>query len=93
MREIGLPLSQVPVGDAYAQATTVNCPGAKRITVFVFNNSVYYQLALDRDGNQWYQLESDLPPGFHSLARVCSGIRFRNFIAGQVATISVKALQ
>ncbi len=94
MRELPgvIPLNRVSCGDGYTSAATVNCPGAKRLTIFVYNNAILYQLAYDRDGNQWLPAEAELPPGFHSLARVCSGIRFRNLISGYPGVVSVKVV-
>lgn len=92
-RELPIPpLNRASVGDGYTNAATYNCPGARRLTIFVYNNSVLYELAYDRAGNQWVPNESELPPGFHSLARDCSGIRFRNLVAGSVGIVSVKAV-
>jgi hypothetical protein len=93
MIETGVPLVQATVADAYTNALTLNCPDTTRLTIYVFNASVLYQIAYDRAGSQFYQIESDLPPGFHSLARNCSAIRFRNMIAGTPAIVSCKALQ
>lgn len=93
MREFGIPLNQLACADTYSAAATVNCPGARRLTIFVYNNSLLYQLAYDRDGSNFIDLESELPPGFHSFARDCNGVRFRNLIAGSVALVSVKMLR
>lgn len=88
-QEIGV-LNRFSCADGYTQAGTVIATGTKRITIFVYNNTVLYQVATDSKGSQWQALESELPPGFHSFARTCSGIRFRNFLSGAVGLVSVK---
>lgn len=90
--EIGV-LNRFSCPDAYSLAGTIVATGAKRLTIFVYNNSILYQLALDERGGQWQGLESELPPGFHSFARECSGIRFRNLVAGSVGIVSIKMLR
>lgn len=90
--EIGV-LNRITVGDAYTPGATIIAAGTRAITIFVYNNSVLYQLATDLNGNQWNQYDSELSPGYFSFSRNCSGIKFRNFIAGQVAIVSVKMLK
>lgn len=92
MLEIGV-LNRFACSDAYSLAGTLIATGASRLTIFVYNNSVLYQVATDDKGAVWQGLESELPPGFHSFARDCSGIRFRNLLAGNIALVSVKMLQ
>jgi len=89
--EIGA-LNRVVVGDGYTQAATLISPGVRALTIFVYNNSVLYQLATDKNGQSFSAFEAELSPGYFSLARDCSGIRFRNEIAGQVGIVSVKLL-
>ena len=86
-------LNRANCADTYSSAATIIATGTKRITIFVYNNAVLYQLAQDNAGSQWGVAESELPPGFHSFARECSGIRFRNLQPGSIAIVSAKMLQ
>lgn len=88
----GLSVTRKAIGDGYTDQSTFILAGTRRITIFVYNNSVAYQLANDDRGTQWDLQESELPQGFFSLRRDCSGIRFRNYVAGQVAVVSADLL-
>ena len=90
--EIGV-LNRVTVGDTYTDAATLIAPVTRGFTIFVYNNSILYELALDTKGTQWSPYESELSPGYFSIARPCSGIRFRNFVTAQAGIVSVKALR
>jgi len=90
-REIGA-LNRVVVADTYTTAASIIAPTTRAITIFVYNNAVIYELAYDPNGLNFDPGESELGPGYFSLSRTCSAIRFRNEVAGQVALISVKML-
>lgn len=90
MQELGV-INQLSCGPNYTAASTLVATNTKRITVFVYNNAVLYQVAIDNKGAVWSP-DSELPPGFHNFSRECSGIRFRNEIGANVAIVSAKML-
>lgn len=81
-------LDNVTVADTWSEAATLKLVGARRVLLQVANAAVYYQLDESGNGAGGWGEERFLTPTVGSLDRDCSGIRFRNALAGAVAQVS-----
>lgn len=81
-------LANVTTADDYFDAATLRLPGTLRILLQIANAAVFYQLDESEEGKGLWMAERFLTPTVGSLARRCSGIRFRNALAGSAAQVS-----
>lgn len=85
-------LSNVTTSDDYTTGNTLRLPRARRITLQVANAAVVYQLDESEEGKGQWTDEAFLGPSIGSLARFCSGIRFRSALAGAPAQVTCELL-
>lgn len=88
-------LNNVTTQDAYADETTLECPGSVLLDIFVFNAAVYYSYAI-RDPAQHraitYRSEGFLPVGAFTRVRCAQAVRLRSAVAGTPAQVTVEAV-
>ena len=92
--ELGQP-GKEPCPDAYNEASTLICPGSKRLVLQISANNVFVQLGIMQQGVgtgpgsvQW-QAEEPFLPIVGSLARRFDAVRVRNWKAGAEAEVFV----
>lgn len=83
-------LNNVTTANGYTNAATLSCPRSTRVTLYVRNASVYYQLGQGWPSTSWGP-EKFLPPGTLSGQRTCDAIRLRSALAGAPAQVTVDA--
>lgn len=84
-------LNNVTAGDDYTAAATLEgVAGGVQVALHVFNAAVVYQLAHGYPGGSW-GAERQLSPGFHTLARRATGVRFRAAVPGLATPPQVSA--
>lgn len=82
-------LDSVSCGDDYTAAATIEDVYASPGGYFaVYNADCFVELQYGRHGQEWWTLEVRAPVGNGVLAPGTIGVRFRNAVAGSVATVS-----
>lgn len=88
-------LNNVETQDAYADETTLECPGAVLLDIFVLNAAAYYSYAIRNPAQSraiTYRDEVLLPVGAYVRTRCAQAVRFRSAATGVPARVTVEAV-
>jgi hypothetical protein len=92
---MGAALNNVATADDYTEANTLNCEGAVKLDIQVFNAAIYYSYMPrsrihPRGGN--FSPEVLLGPATYLLVRNADQVRVRSAASGVPAQVTIEAL-
>lgn len=86
-------LNNVTTQNAYAQATTLQCPGSVRFNIHIFKATVYFRIGSAPGVTPGAQPTQEIfrAPGLYSMDRFLDQIEVRSAVAGQPAQVTIDA--
>jgi hypothetical protein len=94
---VSATLNNVSTPNDYTAAATLNCEGAVKVNLIIYNAAIYYQLRTrsdihPRQGTFAPEVGPVPPTPNLSIPRNCDAVRVRSAAAGVPAVVSIEAL-